>query len=143
MKFPLGDAFILLLALSCLPSLSTGQTTPDPWRHSAGSFEPPHWRAAKGNLDWWTIAGKRLFIDLSSNTPAWLLSGTRISGSWAIEATFEPPFVYRDEGLLLNTAPDLSRGLLVSIGPFAKLTLLRIKNGEIDSVAMEFPLAPA
>jgi len=143
MNLSLVSRFILFLALSFLPCQSTGQTTLDHWRHSAVSFEPPHWRAAKGNLDWWTIEGKKLSIALPSNTPAWLLSGTRTSGSWAIEATFEPPFVYRDEGLLLNTAPDLSRGLLVSIGPFAKLTLLRIRNGEVDSVAMEFPLAPA
>ncbi|MGC1581774.1 MAG: hypothetical protein WA766_09830, partial [Candidatus Acidiferrales bacterium] len=80
---------------------------------------------------------------LPNSTPAWLLSGTPTSGSWMIEATFEPPFRYRDEGLLLNTAHDLSTGLLVSMGPFGKLTLLRIKGGEVASVAMEFPLASA
>lgn len=132
--------FLVLFLFSCSVS---GQNTADDWRKNAPSFDSPQWRAAKGSLDWWKIDGKRISCTLPQNTAAWLLSGTQTSGSWVIEATFDPPFLYRDEGLLLNTAHDLSSGLLVSIGPFAKLTLLRIKNGEVDSVAMEFPLAPA
>jgi predicted GH43/DUF377 family glycosyl hydrolase len=43
---------------------------------------------------------------------------------------------------LINVASDLRRGYLVSLGPSGKLTLLRIKDGEIASVAMEFALPP-
>jgi hypothetical protein len=140
-----ATAFRLIscLIFSLLSCALRAQTTRTDWRQNAASFDPPHWRAAKGSLDWWKIDGKEFSCTLPQSTPAWLLSGTPTSGSWVIEATFEPPFLYRDEGLLLNTAHDLSSGLLVSIGPFAKLTLLRIKNGEVDSMAMEFPLAPA
>lgn len=136
----LRPAFLFLFALTF--NLADSQQLNLEWRVNATHFDAPQWRAAKGELGWWRIHANEISCQLPTNTPAWLLSGTPIYGNWAVEATFEPPFVYRDEGLLLNVAPDLSRGLLVSIGPFAKLTLVRIKDGAIDSVAMEFPITP-
>src|SRR5271156_5687490 len=97
-------AYCLVTCLVLFPLAGSvrAQTTAHDWRTHPASFDPPHWWAAKGSLDWWKIDGKKLSCTLSQSTPAWLLSGTPTSGSWVIEATFEPPFLYRDEGLLLN-----------------------------------------
>jgi len=138
-----GRLLFILLTLLSIGRTLNGQTTAPQWREVATSFDSPHWWAAKGSLDWWKIETDRISCSPRQGVAAWLLSGTQTSGSWIVEATFDPPFLYRDEGLLLNTAHNLSTGLLVSIGPFAKLTLLRIKGGEIASVAAEFVLPPA
>src|SRR5882672_6455276 len=132
---------LVFISLSALFSIA--ETPASHWRKHPAAFEAPHWRAVKGEMNWWKLEKSKISCRLPKDQVAWLLSGTQTSGSWTIEATFEPPFLYRDEGLLINVTHDLSRGLLVSIGPFAKVTLSRIKNGEIDSVAMEFLIAPA
>ena len=130
----------LILVLS---SMSRAETSADQWRQNPTVFAAPNWRVAKGDQEWWTTNQASISCSLPKGAVSWLLSGSATSGSWVIEATFEPPFVYRDEGLLINVTHDLSRGLLVSLGPFSRLTLLRIKNGEIDSVAAEFSIAPS
>jgi predicted GH43/DUF377 family glycosyl hydrolase len=91
----------------------------------------------------WTTNPSSVACRLSSDEKAWLLSGTEIAGDWALEATFEPPFAFRDEGLLINVDSSLTRGYLVSLGPMGKLSLLRIKKGEVDSVAIDFPVVPS
>jgi predicted GH43/DUF377 family glycosyl hydrolase len=137
---PTPKALLLVVMLIIGSTPSSAATL---WEQHPSSFPPPQWKVVKGGSALWEMNPRDLTGHLTQNAPAWVLSGVDISGDWILEATFVPPFVHRDEGLLINMSPDLSRGYLVSIGPLGKLTLLRIKNGEIDSVAIQFPIFPA
>lgn len=137
----LSRSTLLVLVAMLGFSSSSGQTSD--WVKGRSAFDGPQWKVVKGSRDAWRLGPRQLSCRLIADEPSWLLSGAETSGSWALEATVNSTFDHRDEGVLINTASDLSRGYLVSLGPMGKLSLLRIKDGAISSVAIEFPLPPS